>query len=337
MGGIPRELSNYLQSLPVEAEESRFLRSIPWILDASPQNPAELIVSLRRDAEQLSELPRRVVFSLITPMYSTPPRLLRDLILSVRLQSWQYWELLLVDDGSPDKTHLELAREWSLRDSRIKLFVCEENRGISGARNFAIEHASGDFLCVLDHDDLLHPAALGTYARVLNADPQVNFLFSNECQINDEGTRTYGYFTKPFLDLFTVFRTNYICHFTAIRRDLLHLGRRDGRIFRSEYDGAEDHDLILRLALTGMIKPHHVPLILYYWRAVPTSCSMALEAKPEIPERRLRMLAELCLGKVRVSPHDPDPLDRKSPAGDVARADSVPRSAACDHQGDGGH
>ena len=231
MGENRRILSDYLQSLPIETEESRFLRSVPWVFDAGPQDPDVLLAAMRREAEQLADLPRQVVFSLITPMYGTPARLLRELILTVRLQTSARWELILVDDGSPDKSHLAIAREWSRRDSRIKLFECDENRGISGGRNFAIERASGDFLCVLDHDDLLHPMALGTYARVVNANPDMNFLFSNESQIDDAGTRTYGYFSKPFLDLFTVFRTNYICHFTAVRRDLLTAAMRDGRAF----------------------------------------------------------------------------------------------------------
>lgn len=286
-------IGDYLALLPDQTEESRFLRSIPWVLDAGRQDAEVLIRDLRAEAPRLAAMPHAPVFSLLTPMYNTPPRLLRELILSIRCQSWPHWELILVDDGSPKKEHLDIAREWANRDPRIKLVVCDENRGISGARNVAIEHATGDFFAIMDHDDILHPMALGTFARAVNADPGLNFLFTNECQINDEGTRTYGYFYKPHFDLFTLLRANYVCHFTAIRRDLLMAARRDGRVFRSEYDGAEDHDLFARVAITGQMKSLHIPLFLYYWRAVPTSCSMSLAAKPEIPERRLCLLDEL--------------------------------------------
>lgn len=289
--GLP--IDDYLALLPVETEEQRFLRSIPWTLDAGTQDPESLIPALRDEANRLAYLPHEPVFSLLTPMYNTPPRLLRELILSVRCQSYPHWELILVDDGSPADDHMDTAREWASRDPRIKVHACETNRGISGARNFAIERARGDYFAILDHDDLLHPMALGYYARAINADPNLNFLFSNECQIDEAGTRTYGYFFKPPLDLFTLLRANYVCHFTAIRRDLLMAAARDGRIFRSEYDGAEDHDLFARVAITGQVKSLHVPLFLYYWRAVPTSCSMSLAAKPEIPERRLCLLDEL--------------------------------------------
>ena len=303
-------INDYLAILPSETEEQRFLRSIPWTLDAGPQDPESLIQSLRQEAQRLVALPKSPVFSLVTPMYNTPIRLLRELILSVRCQSYPHWELILVDDGSPNKEHLETAREWAAKDSRIRLFAEDQNRGISGARNVAVSHAQGGFIAILDHDDLLHPMALGYFARVVNDDPDVNFVFSNECQIDDKCTRTYGYFYKPQFDLFTLLRANYICHFTAIRRDLLMAARRDGRVFRTEFDGAEDHDLFARIGITGQVKAHHIPLFLYYWRAVPTSCSMSLDAKPEIPERRLCLLDELLPqvypnAKFRFAGHDP--------------------------------
>ena len=155
-------IDDYLARLPKETEEQRFLRSVPWVLDAGAQDHGDLARDLRDEAPRLAALPRKPVFSLLTPMYNTPIRLLRELILSVRCQSWPHWELLLVDDGSPKKDHIETAREWANRDSRIKLHVCDENRGISGARNVAIEKIpTGTHLAILDHDDIIHPMALG--------------------------------------------------------------------------------------------------------------------------------------------------------------------------------
>ncbi len=286
-------VGDYLGTVTVETEETRFLRSVPWVIDAGPQDPQLLIRALRGEAARVAELPVRPLFSLITPMYNTPPRLLRELILSVRLQAYPGWELILLDDGSPRQDHFEVAREWANRDSRIKLYLREENVGIGGARNDAIEQSIGDFLCILDHDDLLHPMALSTYARQISAKPDTNLVFSNEAQLDDATTRVYGFITKPPFDLFTLLRVNYVCHFTAIRRDLVMAARSDGRVFRSEYDGVEDHDLYLRVALTGQVRPVHVPLFLYYWRATPTSCSSSLDAKPEVPQRQSWLLDEM--------------------------------------------
>ncbi|CAN5852261.1 hypothetical protein BH23PLA1_BH23PLA1_02350 [soil metagenome] len=286
-------ISDYMQSLGEEPQETRFLKSIPWVIDAGQQVPSWLLKGLKLEAARLAELPRQMHFSLLTPMWNTPPRLLEELILSVRCQSWVRWELLLVDDGSRKRDHLEVARKWADRDGRIKLYELEENQGISGARNHAIEHSCGDFLAVLDHDDLLHPAALGVFARHLNLRPETNLIFSNEVKIDEASGRVSRYTTKPPFDLFTLLRVNYVCHFTAVGRELLLSAARDGRVFRSEYDGVEDHDLFLRLALTDRLRPVHVPLFLYYWRMTPQSTSQSQAAKPEIPERRMLLLEEM--------------------------------------------
>lgn len=292
--GTPRMgADDYLARVVSEPEETSFLRSIPWLIDAG-QQPADFVIKgLRNEVARFQELPEQMTFSLLTPMWNTPPRLLRELILSVRSQSYQNWELILVDDGSPRRDHLPDARKWAARDKRIKLYECAENRGISGARNFAIERSTGDFLAILDHDDLIHPSALGVFARHLNANPGANFIFSNEAKIDESSTHVTDFFTKPPFDLFTLVRTNYICHFAAFRRDLMLAALRDGRVFRTEYDGCEDHDLFLRIAMTGRVRPIHVPLFLYYWRTTATSTAAGLECKPEIPRRRVEMLKEL--------------------------------------------
>jgi GT2 family glycosyltransferase len=287
------DVREYLQTLDAHTAESRFLRRIPWVIDAGEQPADWLIRTLRHEAERFAELPRPIRFSLLTPMWKTPPRLLDELILSLRCQSYQHWELLLVDDASPTRDHLAVARAWAARDPRILVSELDVNRGISGARNEAIARATGDFLAILDHDDLLHPQALGVFARHITTDPDVNFLFSNEAKITEDSTVVGHYLTKPPFDLFTLIRTNYVCHFTAVRRDLLLAAARDGQVFRSQYDGCEDHDLFLRIGLTGQVRPAHVPLFLYYWRMISNSTSLVIGSKPEIPRRREQLLDEL--------------------------------------------
>lgn len=275
-----------------DAEEAQFLARIPWVIGPDRPNSRALVSTLRAEARAFaqSDGPR---FSLITPMWQTDPALLRETILSVRCQSYPRWELILVDDASPRRDHLAVARGWAGRDPRIRLVELDSNRGISGARNVAIAHATGDFMGVLDHDDLIHPQALGLFARWLAGSPGTNLAFSNEAKIDEWSRRVRDFLVKPTFDLFTILRMNFLCHLTFLRRDLLEIAYRDGDFFRSRYDGCEDHDLFLRIAATGKVRAVHLPFFLYYWRMTASSTSAKLAAKPEIPARRRAMLEEL--------------------------------------------
>jgi GT2 family glycosyltransferase len=286
-------VQDYLATLGGDSEEIRFLRSVPWICGSHWQDHDDIIKALRGEVLRFAELPEAPRFTLLTPLWNTPPRLLQELILSVRCQSWQRWELILVDDGSVARDHLEVAGRWAERDGRIRLFARAENQGISRTRNEAIVRSSGDFLAILDHDDLLHPLALGILARHLHGVPDANLLYTNEAKINDASDWVGYYLNKPPFDHSTLLRVNFLCHLTAIRRDLLEAAARDGLIFRPQYDGAEDHDLFLRIALTGQVKPIHVPMCLYYWRMVATSTAWSPATKPDIELRRKAMLDEL--------------------------------------------
>ena len=121
----------------------------------------------------------------------------------------------------------------------------------------------------------------------------MNLLTSNEAKINETSDRVSFCLHKPPFDLATLLRVNYLCHLTAIRRDLLVSAARDGLIFRPQFDGVEDHDLFLRIALTGRVRPLHVPMCLYYWRMIPTSTAMSTATKPDLDLRRSAMLEEL--------------------------------------------
>jgi GT2 family glycosyltransferase len=285
-------LQEYLATLSQESEEVRFLERVPWIVGTHRQEHVHILEGLRAEASRFAELEEGPFFSLLTPLWNTPPRLLEELILSVRCQSWLRWELILVDDGSHRKDHLEVARRWAERDPRIRFSARAVNGGISRARNQAVELASGDFLAILDHDDLLHPLALSAFVRHLWGRPDVNLLYSNEAKINETSDCVSFYLHKPPFDLTTLLRVNYLCHFTAIRRDLVLSSAREGLVFRPQFDGAEDHDLFLRIAFTGRVRPLHVPMCLYYWRMIATSSAQSADSKPATELRRNRMLEE---------------------------------------------
>lgn len=287
-------LDDYARLLGEDTPERRLLTRVPWVLDGQRQPIEGLRTSLSFEARRLVELEPAPVFSIVTPLHETPARYLEEAVASVRLQSWQRWELLLVDDGSPRREHLRAARDVADRDPRVSLLTLPERQGISGARNAALARAQGDYVVLLDHDDLLHPSALGLLATEIARAPQLDLLFSNEAKIDPSSRHLSEFLSKPDLDLFTLLRVNYVAHVTVVRRRLLDdLRAREGAVFRGRFDGAEDHDLLLRLALaTPPPRAAHLPLFLYYWRRAETSTARSMAAKPEAMARAAEMLRE---------------------------------------------
>ena len=159
----------------------------------------------------------------------------------------------------------------------------------SEAKNLAIEESTGDYLSVIDGDGVLHPMALGVFARDINENPRVNFLFTNEAEIDDASAGLSNFFLKPPFDLFTLLRAPYIGRLYAASRDLLVRAAEGGPVFRAEYDGIEEHDLWLRLALTEGFEARHSTLFTYYQRA--DSDDLESLTDHELADRR-RSLAE---------------------------------------------
>ena len=284
------ELTGAGRATPVDTDETSFLRSRPWILDAYLQDADALLSTLRQEAPRLTELPLEPRFSLLAVLHNSPPQHLSDLILSVRCQSYQNWELVLVVDGSTPRTHLEIARSWADRDARIRVRSAPFPAGPSQAKNVAIEESTGYYLIVADVDGVLHPMALGIFARHINADPSVNLIFTNEAVIDPLSTELTNFVVKPPFDLFTLLRIAYIGRLYAVRRDLLERAAQGGPVFRSEYDGIEEHDLCLRLALTEGLQARHAPLFTYYRRA--GSPGLARLTDQDLIDRRRRLAEE---------------------------------------------
>lgn len=232
------------------------------------------------DSERRREA--RVVFSrkprisIITPLYNTPPQLLAETIFSVIEQTYGEWELCLADASDPNHAYVgEIASFFSAKDKRIKYRKLDANGGISLNSNAAIEMASGDFIAILDHDDLFHPAALFKAAETIDR-YGADLVYSDEC-ITDgvTGKLIYAHY-KPDFSPDLLRSENYICHLMVFSRNLM---EKAGGPFRKEYDGSQDHDLTLRLSEKAA-KIVHIPEILYFWRANPTSCAASINAKP---------------------------------------------------------
>jgi Predicted glycosyltransferases len=233
-----------------------------------PQRPADLDTRLQK-------LARRPRFSIVIPIYNTTEELLGAALDSIRAQWYPDWELILSDDASPsEETRAALSR---INDPRIKVLRLPENRGISGATNFGLEAATGDYVVFMDHDDELTPDCLYELALCIDRDDP-DYVYSDEDKISENGQYTEPHF-KPDWSPDTMMSTMFVCHVSCVRRSLV---KQVGAL-RSECDGCQDWDFILRLT-EHTKKISHVPKVLYHWRIIPASTASDIAAKPYVLE-----------------------------------------------------
>ncbi len=218
----------------------------------------------------------RPKISIITPVYNPSKYALTQCIKSVLNQTYDRWELCLVNGGS-DKAHVKKIIETFLnKDQRIKCITLPNNQGIAANSNEALKLATGEYVGFLDHDDMLAPFALYEAVKLLNQDPAVDFIYSDEDKITARGNKRYYPFFKPTWSPDTLLSVNYMSHFAVIRRAIV---EQTGG-FREGYDGAQDYDLILRI-MQKTTKIKRIPKILYHWRASQKSVASNADAKPQ--------------------------------------------------------
>ena len=231
--------------------------------------------------------PRKVKFSILVPLYNTPEQFLREMIQSVQAQTYGNWELCLAD-GS-DTFHIDvekICKEYAKKDKRIKYKKLEQNLGISGNTNACIEMATGDYIALFDHDDLLHPAALFEVMKAI-CEKNADFIYTDENTFHTTPEDAYCPHYKPDFAPDTLRSYNYICHFTVFKKDLLDITGG----FRSEFDGSQDYDMVLRLTEVAE-NIVHIPKILYYWRSHAGSVASEISAKPYTIVAAKKALAE---------------------------------------------
>jgi GT2 family glycosyltransferase len=215
------------------------------------------------------------LFSIIVPVYNTPAELLRTCVESVLNQSYQRWELLLVDDCSTNAETKIVLAELANADVRVKVITRTENGHISVATNTGIESAGGEFIGFLDHDDTLAPQALNEVACLLMSDPELKLVYSDEDKITATGGRFDPYF-KPDFNRELLLAHNYICHFCVINTALV----KEVGGLRVGYEGSQDYDLLLRcIPKLADREIGHIAKILYHWRAVDGSTALAAGEK----------------------------------------------------------
>lgn len=228
-----------------------------------------------REKEETTVSPKDVTFSILVPLYNTPERFLREMIESVTAQTYGKWELCLAD-GSDDAHDFvgRICQEYRQKDSRIKYQKLAKNEGISGNTNECYKMATGNYIALFDHDDLLHPCVLFAYMQAI-CEKDADYIYCDEATFKGNSiNHMITLHFKPDFAPDNLLANNYICHFSVFSRELLE----SGELFRSQFDGSQDHDMILRL--TAKAKHIvHVPRILYYWRSHKGSVASSIDAK----------------------------------------------------------
>ena len=276
-----------LHSLRTEGVRSTWLKVLDTIYSDLPVSSGELFTEQEQieqrelfTEQELTEqrehqFPRRIKFSIIVPLYNTPKKMLCAMMDSVMAQTYSNWELCMADGsdaGHRDVKHL--SRKYAKRDSRIRYQKLKSNLGISGNTNACLEMATGDYICLLDHDDLLHPAALYEVMRAI-CEKGADFIYTDEATFHETPADAYVQHFKPDFAPDNLRANNYICHFSVFKRALLD----DVGLFDPDIDGSQDHDMVLRLTERAE-RIAHIPEILYYWRAHAGSAAESAGAKP---------------------------------------------------------
>ncbi len=268
--GSAREVVRKLESKAAEKNASRLhgLMSFP---DEEGR---------RRQSER--KFGKEHVFSILVPLYNTPERFLREMIESVEAQTYGKWQLCLADGSDENHPEVgELVAEYIEADrkknsgvSRISYRKLEKNGGISENTNACIEMATGDYIGLFDHDDVLHPSLLYLYMLEIEKSG-ADFLYCDEATFKgDSIDNMVTLHFKPDFSIDNLRANNYICHFSCFTRALLD----EAGYFRKQFDGSQDHDMILRLtSRAGKIA--HIPHILYYWRSHEGSTAADISTK----------------------------------------------------------
>ncbi|MFA5955100.1 glycosyltransferase [Hyphomicrobium sp.] len=213
-------------------------------------------------ANHLADLDLKPLISVVMPVYNTPESFLREAIDSVIRQCYPNWELCIANDASPSPLIAPLLNEFVKADSRIKVVHREKNGHISEATNSALKLASGEFIALMDHDDVLNETALYEVAVAINASPSVDIIYSDEDSIDENG-RIHGGYCKTDFNPELLLGQNMVSHLGVYRRSLM--DKIGG--FRKGFEGSQDYDLILRAwAQTTARKICHIPSFLYHWR-----------------------------------------------------------------------
>lgn len=245
---------------------------------------------IERNNFKLSCLPivhNKITISIITPVYQPVIEHFKAMVDSVLNQQYSNWQLVLVDDCSNAPQLTQILKQYE-KHPQIVVHRRESNGHISKASNDALKLVTGDYIALLDHDDLLHPLALNTMALFIQNNPEANILYSDEDKVNEAGNFEQPHF-KPQWNPDLLYSHNYVCHLGIYKKSLIdEIGG-----FRNGVEGSQDYDLLLRAVKAckeqGII---HVPYVLYHWRIAEGSTALAAGEKNYTHEAGLRALRD---------------------------------------------
>ncbi len=235
---------------------------------------------LTRPSEEELEKQRETVFeyepkfSILIPVYKTPERYLKELLESIRNQTYGNWEVCIADGSPKGESTERILKRFVQQDSRFKYVILGENKKIAGNTNAAMDMARGDFIVLADHDDTLTENALFECARAINQDPRIDVLYSDEDKLDMDGQALFDPHFKPDFNPDLLTSVNYICHLFVVKREL---AKQVGG-FDQAFDGAQDYDFIFRCT-EGARKVSHIPRVLYHWRCHMNSTASNPESK----------------------------------------------------------
>jgi GT2 family glycosyltransferase/SAM-dependent methyltransferase len=255
---------------------------LAWLEENEPA-PAEL----DRQRQTWQTLTYQPLISVVTPVYNPPPAILRETIESVFAQTYSHWELCLADGQSDRPGVRELLAEYAEKDRRVHVKHLEANQGISANSNAALAMASGEFVMLLDHDDLLAPNHMYEVAAALNRRPEADLLYYDEDKVSEDGrVRSEPLFKPQQWSPEQLLSANYLMHSVIRRALIVQVGG-----FDPSTDGTQDWDLLLR-CVEHTDRIQHIPRVLYHWRQMAGSASADYNAKAWVFEVQTRVVAD---------------------------------------------
>ena len=269
---------NYLRAHGAKALMVKAMRKVSDMtkrpVDYSDWLPKHLPTANELEKQKKTTFPIMPKISIVVPLYKTKPEYLKQLIDSVKAQTYSNWELCLSDGSGADSPIKEILKQYEREDSRIRVIYHEEPLRIAENTNAAIEAATGDFVAFADHDDTLTAHALFSCVEAINERPQTEVLYSDEDKMSIKGNRYFLPHFKPDFNLDLLCTVNYICHLFVVKKELLdQVG-----MLRPEFDGAQDYDFIWR-CVEATKNIYHIPKILYHWRSHEDSTAENPESK----------------------------------------------------------
>ena len=277
----PRVLKQYAHSFFVSLKRGGGTSNL-----FTDQKAYNRVLDEQRNDVVYEDLVYKPLISFIVPVYNVSSELLKECLDSLLNQSYQNFEICLSDDHSSLTETLETLKEYESKYNKVHVVYRKENGMISQASNSAIAIAKGDFIALVDNDDVVEKDALYYIAKALNENKNLDLIYTDEDKIDFTGKYMEPHF-KPDYSPDTLMGINYICHLCVLRRSLVNeIGG-----FRKEYDGSQDYDLFLRV-LDKTDRVYHVDKVLYHWRQTPESTSGYLGSKNYAYEAGRRALED---------------------------------------------